>query len=442
MKKAISVGIIGLGTVGAGVFRILTKEKELIAHRLGVPLEIGLIADTNISRFKDVGIPQHLMTTDAKEVIQNPQIDIVLELIGGIEPARTFHLMAINHRKHLVTANKALLAEYGEEIFQAAHAQHVDMGFEASVGGGIPIIRVLKEGFSGERISAIFGIVNGTSNYILTQMSEEGRDFSEALKEAQRLGFAEANPQLDINGGDPAHKLAILAMLAYGTPVPLEKIYTEGIDRVTPIDITFAERLGYKIKLLAITKLSEGRLEARVHPTMIPKEEILAQVNGVFNAISIIGESVGESLFYGRGAGSMPTGSAVVSDLIDIARNIQQGVAVRAPHLAYLPETRTAIEIQPMEEIQSSYYLRFHVEDRPGVLSEIAGVLGQHHISIASVIQEGRRGALPSSSEKGVLLVMMTHQAREKDIQGALVIINGRDSVFEPTTLIRVEKIH
>ncbi len=437
MKDRIRVGLIGFGTVGTGVVRILSKEKDLITRRLGVPLTIAQIADRDITRKRDIAVPPDILTTDPQRLIQNPDIDIILELMGGIEPARDFILNAIYNKKHVVTANKALLAAHGEEIFDAACKENVDVGFEASVGGGIPIIRAIKEGFSGENISAVFGIVNGTSNYILTQMSEKGREFLDVLKEAQTLGYAEADPTLDVSGGDSAHKLAILATLAYGTPVPIEEIYTEGIDHVTPLDITFAETLGYKIKLLAIAKHFDGKIEARVHPTMIPKEEMLAQVNGVFNAIYIIGESVGESLFYGRGAGSMPTGSAVVSDLIDIARNIQNGTNTRVPHLAYLPKTRTRLPICPITAIDSSYYLRFRVGDRPGVLSEISGVLGRHNISIASVIQEGRKG---SSSGDGVLLVMMTHQAKEADIQAALSRINQSPFVFEPAVLIRVEE--
>jgi homoserine dehydrogenase len=438
MKDCIRVGLIGWGTVGSGVVRILSKEKDLITRRLGVPLEIAQIADRDITRKRDVDVPPEILTTDPQQLIQSPNIDIILELIGGIEPARSLVLNAIHNKKHVVTANKALLAAHGEEIFDTAVRENVDVGFEASVGGGIPIIRAIKEGFSGEKISAVFGIVNGTSNYILTQMSERGRDFSDVLKEAQDLGYAEADPTLDISGGDSAHKLAILATLAYGTPVPIEEIYTEGISHITPMDITFAETLGYKIKLLAIAKHAEGKIEARVHPTMISKDEMLAQVNGVFNAIYIIGESVGESLFYGRGAGSMPTGSAVVSDLIDIARNIQSQTSTRVPPMGYLPKTRARLPICPITAITSSYYLRFRVEDRPGVLSEISGVLGRHNISIASVIQEGRRGS--SVSGDGVLLVMMTHQANEADIQTALARINQSPFVFEPAVLIRVEE--
>ena len=436
MRASIRVGLIGCGTVGSGVVRILTQERDLIFRRLGAYIEIAQIADIDPNRYEAVHLPKSLFTTDPEQLIHNPSIDIVIELIGGIDPARQFILAAINNGKHLVTANKALLALHGEEIFKAAEIQKVEIGFEASVGGGIPILRAIREGFSGEKIVAIFGIVNGTCNYILTKMSEEKGDFSAVLKEAQALGYAEANPTMDIGGGDSAHKLAILASLVYGTPVPVKEIYTEGIDHLAALDLSFAETLGYKMKLLAITKLENGEIQARVHPTLILKDEIIAKVNGVFNAIYVMGESVGGSMFYGRGAGSMPTGSAVVSDLIDISRNILRGSQTRVPPLAYLPSERITIPIQPMEATTCCYYLRFRVEDRPGVLAEISGVLGEHQISIASVIQQKRKGI----EEKGVHLVMMTHQAIEKNIQAALTKINQSGFVFEPTVLIRVEE--
>ena len=439
MRASIHVGVIGCGTVGSGVVRILMQEKELIARRLGASIELTQIADIDPNRYQALNLPETLFTTDANQLIHHPKIDIVVELMGGINPARQFILTAIENGKHVVTANKALLALHGEEIFKAAEKQKIDIGFEASVGGGIPILRAIREGFSGEKISAIFGIVNGTCNYILTKMSEEGGDFSAVLKEAQALGYAESDPTLDIGGGDSAHKLAILASLAFGTPVPVKEVYTEGIDHLTALDLSFAETLGYKMKLLAITKLSHGELQIRVHPTLIAKDEILAKVNGVFNAIYIRGESVGESLFYGRGAGSMPTGSAVVSDIIDISRNILHGSTTRTPPLGYLPSQRVTLPIQPMEETVCCYYLRFRVEDRHGVLAEIAGVLGEHQISIASVIQQGGKGAEGADAGQGVHLVMMTHQAIEKDIQAALTKINRSSFVFEPTVLIRVE---
>ncbi|MEK7702910.1 MAG: homoserine dehydrogenase [Nitrospirota bacterium] len=458
MRKEIQVGLIGFGTVGTGMAAILAERKTEIAGRLGAPLHLAQIADLDIKRKRSVKLQKNILTQNVHDVLSNPKIDIVVELIGGIHPAREFILDAIAHGKHVVTANKALLAYHGEEIFKAADEAGVEVGFEAAVGGGIPIIRAMKEGLSGDKISAIFGIVNGTSNYILTQMSEEMTAFPEALKEAQTLGYAESDPTLDIGGGDSAHKLAILAALAFGTPVPIKEIYTEGIAHITPLDIAYAEEFGYKMKLLAIAKRVAGSMEARVHPTMVPKETILAKVNGVFNAICVVGESVGETLFYGRGAGLAPTGAAVVSDLIDIARNIRQRAEAnvtspvgrgkypntvtsdktnpfpsRVPHTGTLSAHRTILPIQPMEQIESRYYLRFMVEDQPGVLSKISGVLGRHHISIASVIQQRRK------ESSAVPLVMMTHRSREKDIQSALRTINQSEWVYKPTTLIRVE---
>lgn len=429
----IKVGLIGFGTVATGVVKILIQQEEFIRRRLGAPLEIVQIADLDIKRSRGVAVPKGVLTTDPMKIIQNPEVDIVVELIGGYDPARKFVLDSISKGKHVVTANKALLAAHGEEIFQAAAEHNVDIGFEGSVCGGIPIIRAIKEGLAGEKISAIYGIVNGTCNYILSQMTDEGKPFSEVLSEAQRLGYAEADPTLDVGGADSAHKLAILTNLAFGTPVSLKEIYTEGVEKVTPLDIAFAEEFGYKIKLLAIAKLAGGEIEARVHPTMIPKEYLLSTVGGVHNAVYLVGESAGELLFYGRGAGSLPTGSAVVADLIDICRNIVKGASGRVPAASFRLDARPVLRIKRMEEIESLYYLRFMAQDQPGVLSKISGVLGKYRISISSMIQQGRKvgGNVP--------LVMMTHRAKEKDIREALLKINGMDYVSEPTVLIRVE---
>jgi homoserine dehydrogenase len=433
MKSSIKIGFIGFGTVATGAVNILTEQKALVRRRLGCPIEIVQIADLDVKRSRGISLPRGILTTDAMKVVRHPEIDIVVELIGGYDPARQFILEAIRRGKQVVTANKALLAVHGEEIFRAAVEQGVDIGFEGSVGGGIPIIRAIKEGLSAEKIAAIYGIVNGTCNYILTKMTEEGKKFSEVLAEAQRLGYAEADPTLDIGGADSAHKLAILTCLSFGTAVPLKEIYTEGVDKVTPLDIAFAEEFGYKIKLLAIAKAADGEIEARVHPTMIPKEYLLSRVGGVHNAIYLVGEAIGEALFYGRGAGSLPTGVAVVSDLIDLSRNILKGASGRVPPASFQPEARPTLRIKRMEEIESLYYLRFMAEDRPGVLSKISGVLGKYRISISSVIQQGRKAG------GNVPLVMMTHRAKERDVQEALSRINRMEYVSEPTVLIRVE---
>ena len=433
MKRSINIGFIGFGTVATGAIKILTEQKALLKRRIGADLEIVKIADREIERDRGIALPPGLLTTDAEAVFQHPRIDIVVELIGGIEPARTFILDAISQGKHVVTANKALIAEHGEAIFSAAGAKGVDVGFEAAVCGGIPIVREMKEGLAAERIRSIYGIVNGTCNYILTKMRDEGGNFTDVLKEAQALGFAEADPALDIGGGDSAHKLAILSNLAFGTPVTLKEIYTEGIEKVRPIDIAFADEFGYDIKLLAITKMTDGEIEARVHPTMISKETLLSKVNGVFNAVYVEGEAVGGLLFYGKGAGSLPTGSAVVSDLVDIARNILSGSSIRVPAAGFVPAAREKLRIRPMAEIKSLYYLRFMVQDHPGVLSRISGILGKHHISISSMIQQGRK------IEGGVPLVIMTHMAKEQHLQLALSEIDQLDCIMGSTLLIRVE---
>ncbi len=434
MKQSIKIGFVGFGTVATGAVKILQDQQDLLERRIGARLEIVKIADRDIERNRGISLPDGVLTQDVSEVLEHPDIDIVVELIGGTTHAKDFILEAIAQKKHVVTANKALVAEYGESIFEAAATQGVDVGFEAAVCGGIPIIREMKEGLAAEKLKSIYGIVNGTCNYILTKMRDEGGDFSEVLKEAQDLGFAEADPTLDIGGGDSAHKLAILSSLAFGTPVNLKEIYTEGIERVSPIDIAFAGELGYDIKLLAITKIVEGEIEARVHPTMISKETLLSKVSGVFNAVYVEGETVGGLLFYGQGAGSLPTGSAVVSDLVEIARNILSNAHRRVPSASFVPEARKALRIRPMAEIESLYYLRFMVKDHPGVLANISGILGGKGISISSMIQEGRK------IEGGVPLVMMTHKAKEQDLQAALAEIGELDCIMGSTLLIRVEE--
>ncbi len=427
----IRVGIIGFGTVGSGTVRILREQRALITRRLNCSIEIAKIADLNITRDRGgLSIPKSTLTTDAMKILHDPHIDIVVELIGGYDPAKRFILEAIARGRHVVTANKALLAESGEEIFRAAKAAKVQVGFEGSVGGGIPIIRAIREGFAGERITRIYGIVNGTCNYILSRMTEDAKSFDDVLSEAKSLGYAEANPDLDLEGTDSAHKLTILSHLAFGTSVAFKEVYTEGIRAVTPEDIAFAKEFGYQIKLLAIAKGREDTLEVRVHPTMIPEEHLLSKVSGVYNAIAVSGVSVGEALFYGRGAGGAPTGCAVVSDIMAIARQITQGEKAPPP----FPEMDQRLRLQKIDDIETRYYLRFTVEDRPGVLSKISGILGQYQISISSVIQQGRK------AKGSVPLVMMTHRAREKDLQEALLKINRLDCVAKPTVLIRVEE--
>ena len=432
--REIKVGLIGFGTVGSGVVEILQKNSGLIEKRMGARLALKRIADIDLATDRGVKLRPGVLTRRAEEVIKDPEIDIIMELIGGIEPAKTFILKAIRNRKHIVTANKALLALHGDEIFREAFRYGVDVNFEASVGGGIPLIRSIKEGLVANRIHSIFGILNGTSNYILSKMTDEGRDFKEVLREAQEKGYAEADPTYDIEGIDAAHKLAILIRLAFGTSLRFHEIFIGGISEVTPLDIQFGREFGYRIKLLAIAKMEKGKIEARVHPTMIPEGHLLSTVGGVFNAIYIKGDAVGPTLFYGQGAGRMPTGSAVVSDLVELGRNLLvQAKGHRVPSLSY---QEFAIEKNPLkkiEEVIMPYYMRFSALDRPGVLSKISGILGKNDISIVSVIQKGRRikGSVP--------VVMMTHEAREKNVRHALKEINRLGVILGKTMFIRVE---
>ena len=433
MISRVGVGVIGFGTVGTGVAKILLENAALIRRRVGVPIELVRIADLDVTRDRGVTLPAGVLTNDAKAVLNDPNIHIVVELIGGYDFAKRLLLDAIAAGKEVVTANKALLALHGEEIFAAASRRGVDVGFEASVGGGIPVIQAVKEGLAANAIQSIYGIINGTSNYILSRMTNEGIGFDETLVEAQRAGYAEADPTFDVTGTDSAHKLAILANLAFGTPINFKELYTEGITHVTKHDIAYARELGYTIKLLGIAKLVEGDVEARVHPTMLPGDCPLAKIEGVYNAIQLVGDAVGDVVLVGRGAGDMAAGSAVVSDIIASARNLLKGGAGRVPPASFQPDERRPLRMRPMEEIRSLYYLRFMVIDRPGVLSQIAGELGRCGISISSMLQKGRREG------QTVPIVIKTHMARERDVQSALREINRMVFMSEPATLIRVE---
>ncbi|MFH1148552.1 MAG: homoserine dehydrogenase [Pseudomonadota bacterium] len=432
MTKPVCVGLIGLGTVGGGVAKILLEKESLIAERAGIPVVLKRIVDKYPDRVK-LQVPKGLLSTDINDIFNDKDISIVIELMGGHEPARTFILQAIERGKHVVTANKALLAVHGKEIFTAAGRKGVDVGFEASVGGGIPVIRAVREGLVGDRIESILGIMNGTSNYILSKMTDEGRHFGEVLKEAQAQGYAEADPTYDIEGIDTAHKLAIISTLAYGCFVRLEDIFTEGISKIEPIDIGFARELGYRIKLLAISRCDGQSVEARIHPTMIPSSHLLASVNGVYNAFYLHGDAVGQVLLYGFGAGMMPTGSAVVSDVVDIARNVAKGTTQRVPPLSTPIDKMRVLSIKPMDDLVCRYYMRFSAVDSPGVLSKISGILGSNGISIESVIQKGR------DTKDSVPVVMMTHEAREKDVRQAVEQIDRLDIVTAKTMFIRIE---
>jgi len=430
-NKAIHIGIIGFGTVGTGTAKILLKKERELRRKAGFPIVLKKIADLDTKRKRGIALSQGVLTDDVDAVLNDPDIDIIVELIGGIHQAKEIVLKAINKGKHVVTANKALLAEEGTEIFKAAENNKVDIGFEASVAGSIPIIKVVRESLIGNSLNNIYGIINGTANYILTKMTEEGVEFERVLKEAQALGYAEADPTFDIEGIDSAHKLTILASLAFGIPISFEKVYTQGITGITPLDIQFASEFGYRVKLLAIAKRTGKEIELRVHPTMLPKDDLISGVGGVFNAIFVDGDAAGEALYYGKGAGEMPTGSAVVSDIVDIARNIMTGASERIRGMNRAGNSD--LKIKKMEDIRTSYYLRFSAIDKPGVLSRISGILGDHNISIESMIQKGRK------KEKAVPLVMMTHEAREKDMVQALKEINRLSIVSGKTMYIRVE---
>ncbi len=431
MRK-ICVGLVGWGTVGCGVVQVLRENADVIESRLGVPLELRRVADLDLDRERPVTVPREMLTRNVDDILKDPEIQIVIELIGGLKAAKAVIRAAIESGKHVVTANKALLAHDGNELFDLAQRKGLSIGFEASVGGGIPLIKSLREGLASNRISTIFGILNGTANYILTRMTEDKLSFTDALKGAQRLGYAEADPTLDIEGIDTAHKLAIASAIAFGTPIEFDLVHIEGISEIDPLDIQYAEEFGYRLKLLAIARNKGGRLEMRVHPTLIAREHMLAGVKGAYNAVHIEGNAVGEVMLYGMGAGMMPTGSAVVSDLIDVARDILNKTPGRIPSLGFLPDRLRKLDIKPISDVSTSFYFRFLVLDTPGVLSKISGILGEYQISIAAVIQKGRH-------TNSVPLVMITHDALESSVRKALDRINNLDVVVAPTVLIRIE---
>ncbi len=437
MGKDISVGLIGFGTIGTGVVKLLQNNEEIIRKRLGSRLVIKKIADIDITTPRPVDVDRNILTTDANEVLKDPDISIIVELVGGETHAKMIVLEAIRNGKHLVTANKALIANCGNEIFEAADKEKINIGFEASVGGTIPIIKTLKESLAGNNIDSLFGIMNGTCNYILTRMTAERKDFESILKDAQSLGFAESDPTYDIEGIDTAHKLAISLALSYGKRVPLKDIYREGISATSPLDIEFAGDLGYTVKLLAIAIRRGDLIEARIHPTMIPFDHILASVNGNYNAFHLMGDASGSVFLYGQGAGMMPTASAVVGDIIDISRDIMAGIWRRVPLRSYKKEQIDDIRLLPMDEVVTNYYFRFSAVDRPGVLSKISGILGKHDISISSVIQKEQ----DYDKDAGVPIVVTTYKARECNVRKALAEIDNtlEDVVFGKTTLIRIE---
>jgi len=430
--KQVNVGIIGFGTVGAGTAEILLNNREIIEKRVGLEIVLKRIADLDLESDRGITLPEGVLTNDAPGLLNDPDIDIVVELVGGLTVAKQFIRTALNNGKHVVTANKALLAEFGSELYETAARKGVNIAYEAAVGGGMPVVGALRDGLAANNTTTIIGILNGTSNYILTRMATDGLPYEDAVNGAIRLGYAEDPPTLDVDGTDAAHKLAILISLAYGVPAPFESIYREGIDKLTQNDIEFAEEFGYCIKLLTVARDLGGEVEARVHPAMLPKGHILSNVNGAFNAVFIEGDYVGPTLYYGQGAGRKPTGSAVVSDIMDIARKIKGGSDRIVCPLGFADSTGQTIRIQTMQNLKTAYYFRFSALDKPGVLSKIAGILGEKNISISSVIQKGR------DADGAVPVVMLTHEAYERNVTEALEQIDKLDVLQDKTMMIRV----
>ncbi|MEE9549007.1 MAG: homoserine dehydrogenase [Candidatus Binatia bacterium] len=432
MAREINIAVLGRGTVAQGVIKLLLKNQKLIKKRVGSTLTLSKVLARNNRRNRNFKLPHRIIADTPEKILKDPKIDIVVELIGGYEPARSYILRAMKEGKDVVTANKALLAVHGEEIFSQAQAHGIDIGFEASVGGGIPIIRTLKEGLAGDRNQALYAILNGTCNYILTTMEDRRENFHDALSNAQKLGYAEADPSFDVNGTDVAHKLAILIILAFGTRVRFNDIYTEGIRQIGPMDISYARELGYRIKLLAIARHEHGAIDARVHPAMVPTDHPLALVRGPYNAIFIEGEALGPTMDFGQGAGMMPTATAVLADIIEIARNRIHGKSLRIPPLGYSMGSLSRFPLRRIDDLKTEYYLRFMVLDRPGVLAQISAILGHHGISIASVIQKEEREG------KSVPVIMHTRSARERDIKKAISQIDRLKVTKAKSVFIRV----
>lgn len=441
MKRAalnpVNVGLLGIGTVGGGTFDVLARNQEEIARRVGSAITMKMVADKEVDKARQLVGSRAIVTADAYEVVNHPEIDIVVELIGGTKVAKDLILKAIANGKHVVTANKALLAQYGNEIFAAAQKEDLMVAFEAAVGGGIPIIKSLREGLAANRIEWIVGIINGTSNFILSEMRVNGASFADALGAAQRLGYAESDPTFDVEGVDAAHKLTIMSAIGFGIPMQFKAAYTEGISKLTQEDIRYADELGYRIKLLGIAKRRSKGIELRVHPTLIPTRRLIANVEGVMNAILVKGDAVGQTMYYGAGAGAEPTASAVVADLVDVARMLRADPEHRVPHLAFQPGQLSKIPVLPMGEVETAYYLRLRVLDRPGVLADITRILADLHISIEAMVQKE-----PHEGEEQVDIIMLTHLTVEKNVDAALKKIEGLPVVMGAVIRIRLEQLN
>ncbi|SCU75718.1 Homoserine dehydrogenase [Cupriavidus necator] len=433
----IKVGLLGIGTVGSGTFNVLKRNQEEIRRRAGRGIEIAIVADLNTERARELTNGEVEIVSDANEVVNRPDIDIVIELIGGYGIARELVLKAIENGKHVVTANKALLAVHGNEIFEAARRKGVIVAFEAAVAGGIPIIKALREGLTANRIQWIAGIINGTTNFILSEMRDKGLDFDVVLKEAQQLGYAEADPTFDIEGVDAAHKVTLMSAIAFGMPVQFDKAHVEGITKLSAIDIKYAEELGYRIKLLGITRRRDDGVELRVHPTLVPASRLIANVEGAMNAVLVQGDAVGATLYYGKGAGAEPTASAVIADLVDVTRLHTADPNHRVPHLAFQPDELSSVPVLPIEEINSSYYLRMRVSDETGVLAEITRTLAEGGISIDAMLQKESREGEPQTD-----IIILTHITREKHVNAAIARIEALPTVLSAVTRLRMEELN
>ncbi|MBI3345060.1 MAG: homoserine dehydrogenase [Gammaproteobacteria bacterium] len=432
----VKVGLLGLGTVGGGTVNVLRRNAEEITRRAGRGIQVVHAAARDLSKSRICNYEGIRLTAHPVEVVENPDIEIVVELIGGVDIARDLVNRAIANGKHVVTANKALIARHGNEIFAAARDQGVMVAFEAAVAGGIPIIKAIREGLAGNRIEWLAGIINGTGNFILTEMRDKGRDFADVLAEAQRLGYAEADPTFDVEGIDAAHKLTILAAIAFGIPLQFDKVYTEGITRITREDVNYAEQLGYRIKHLALSRRTTKGIELRVHPTLIPYRRLIANVDGVMNAIVVTGDAVGPTLYYGAGAGAEPTASAVVADLVDVVRALTSDPENRVPHLAFQPDALSDFPILPMEEVETAYYLRMQATDRPGVLADVTRILADHSISIEAILQKE-----PVAGMSSVSVIILTQRVLERQMNQAVARIQALDTISGEVTRIRLEQL-
>lgn len=432
----VKIGLLGLGTVGGGTINVLRRNADEITRRAGRAIHIGIAAARDVKRPRICDTTGMRLTTDPWEIVNDPEIQIVVELIGGESPAKELVLKALENGKHVVTANKMLIALHGNEIFAAASARGLMVAFEAAVAGGIPIIKALREGLSGNKVEWVAGIINGTSNFILTEIWDKGRDFAEALKDAQTLGYAEADPTFDVEGIDAAHKLTILASIAFGIPLQFHKVYTEGITGVTATDVAYAQALGYRIKLLAIARRAAKGIELRVHPTLIPERRLIANVNGVMNAILVKGDAVGATLYYGAGAGAEPTASAVVADIVDVVRTLTSDPENRVPHLAFQPDAISDLPILPIEEVVTAYYLRLSAEDKPGVLADVTRILANHAISIEAVLQK----EMPEG-ENHLPVILLTQRVTERELNAAVQEIEALPTIRGPVKRIRLETL-